>query len=113
MTGRSAIRIAPSALREARVPRFGDPGQTTGLARYGWLVEIVLVSEREPDSRFFAVGTLEASDAEEAILRFPGIISEDKRSARRRLSDAEIAFLELREGGVKSYPPRATRGPDY
>jgi hypothetical protein len=113
MTGRSAITIAPSAPREARVPRSGDRGQTAGLARCGWLVEIVLVSEREPDSRFFAVGTLDARDAEEATLRFPGIIREDERSARRRLSDAEIAFLKLREGGVKAYPLRAMRGPDY
>ena len=40
---------------------------------------------------------MEAGDAEEAILRYPGIIREDKRIARRRLSDTEIARLRLRE----------------
>ena len=48
------------------------------------------MAEREPDPRFFAVGTLEAGDAEEAILRYPGIVREDKRTALRPLSDKEI-----------------------
>ena len=55
------------------------------------------------DLRFFAVGTHEASDAEEAILRYPGIVREDKRNARRRLSDKEIACLGLRADGVRPY----------
>jgi hypothetical protein len=73
------------------------------LARSGWLVEVRLISEGEPDPRFFAVGTHEAGDAEEAILRYPGIIREDKRTARRRLSDREIACLRLRADGVRPY----------
>jgi hypothetical protein len=84
-----------------------------GLARCGWLVEIVLISERESDSRFFAVGVLDGYDAEEAILRYPGIIREDMRKARRRLSDAEIASLELREGGMRPYRLRSGSRPDY
>ena len=75
----------------------------TERAKCGWLVEICLIPERKPDSRFFAVGTHEARDAEEAILRYPGIVQEDKRIARRRLSDTEIARLRLREDGVRPY----------
>jgi hypothetical protein len=65
--------------------------------------------EREPDPRFFAVGTLEVGDAEEAVLRYPGIVREDKRTARRRLSDREIACLGLGVESVRPYilcPPR-------
>jgi hypothetical protein len=75
----------------------------TELAKCGWIVEIYLISERKSDSRFFAFETHEAGDAEEAILRYPGIIREDKRTARRRLSDVEIACLRLREDGVRPY----------
>ncbi len=77
--------------------------RVTQLAECGWLVEIYLISERKSDSRFFAVGTHEAGDAEEAILRHPGIIREDKRIARRRLSNTEIARLRLREDAVRPY----------
>jgi hypothetical protein len=81
---------------------FGDETGVTGLAKFGWLVELRLV-EREPDPRFFAVGTLEVGDAEEAILRYPGIVREDKRTALRPLSDREIACLRLRMDGVRPY----------
>jgi hypothetical protein len=50
------------------------------LASYGWLVEVSLVSERALDLRFFAVGTRDAHEAEEAILRYPGLVREDTRS---------------------------------
>lgn len=73
------------------------------LASCGWLVELNLISERESDLRFFAVGIQEANDAEEAMLRYPGIVRQDKRSARRRLSDKEIARLGLRSGGVRPH----------
>ena len=79
------------------------PRNGTELANCGWLVEVHLVPERESDARFFAVGTHEADDAEEAILRYPGIVREDKRIARRRLSDKEIACLGLRADGVRPY----------
>src|SRR5262245_25104624 len=73
------------------------------LASYGWLVEVSLMSEREPDLRFFAVGVRDAQEAEEAILRYPGLVREDNRSARRPLSQREIAYLGLRAGGVRPY----------
>ena len=88
---------------------YGDQSGITGLAPCGWLVELHL-AERESDPRFFAVGTLEASDAEEAILRYPGIVREDKRTALRPLSDKEIACLRLRTDSVRPYilhPSRA------
>ena len=87
----------------------GDESGVTGLAKCGWLVEVRLMPEREPDPRFFAVGTLEVGDAEEAILRYPGIVREDKRTALRLLSDKEIACLRLRVDSVRPYivyPPR-------
>ena len=79
------------------------PRYATELANCGWLDEVYLIGERESDSRFFAVRTHEAGDAEEAILRYPGIVREDKRNARRRLSDKEIACLGLRADGVRPY----------
>jgi len=81
----------------------GNGSGVTGLAKCGWLVEVRLGPEREPDPRFFAVGTLEAGDAEEAILRYPGIVREDKRAARRPLSDKEITCLGLRADSVRPY----------
>jgi hypothetical protein len=80
---------------------------TTELASSGWLVEVRLISEREPDLRFFAVGTRDAHEAEEAILRYPGLVREDKRSARRPLAQQEIAWLGLRAGAVRPYMKEA------
>jgi hypothetical protein len=76
-------------------------------ASYGWLVAVSLISEREPDLRFFAVGTRDAHEAEEAILRYPGLVREDNRSARRPLSQREIAWLGLRAGAVRPYMKEA------
>jgi len=78
------------------------------LASFGWLVEVSLMSEREPDIRFFAVGARDAQEAEEAILRYPGLVREDKRGARRPLSQREIACLKLKAGGVRPYMKEAT-----
>ena len=80
----------------------GDESGVTGLAQCGWLVEVRL-AEREADPRFFAVGSLEVGDAEEAILRYPGIVPEDKRTALRPLSDKEIASFRLRRDSVRPY----------
>jgi hypothetical protein len=92
----------PSQVRvEAR--SCADGSEVTGLAKCGWLVEVRLIPEGESDPRFFAVGTDEPGDAEEAILRYPGLVPEDKRTARRRLSENEIARLGLREDGVRPY----------
>jgi hypothetical protein len=81
----------------------GDGSEVTGLAKCGWLVEVYLIPEGEFDPRFFAVGTDEPGDAEESILRYPGLVREDKRTVRRRLSDKEIACLRLRPDGVRPY----------
>ena len=80
----------------------GDESGITELAKCGWLVELRL-AELEADPGFFAVGTLEVGDAEEAILRYPGIVREDKRTALRPLSDKEIACLRLRMDSVRPY----------
>jgi hypothetical protein len=71
-------------------------------AEYGWIVEVVLTApDDQPDARFFAVGTEHATEAEYAILRYPGILPSDKRIARRRLSAKEIAGLELKAQAVR------------
>jgi hypothetical protein len=80
----------------------GDESSVLRFAPCGWLVELRL-AERESDPGFFAVGTLEAGDAEEAILRYPGIVPEDKRTALRPLSDEEIVCLRLRIDSVRPY----------
>ena len=81
---------------------LGEPSCGDELAQCGWLVELRL-AELEADPRFFAVGMLEAGEAEEAILRYPGIVREDKRTALRPLSDKEIACLGLRMDSVRPY----------
>ncbi|RZN13886.1 hypothetical protein CWO90_44015 [Bradyrhizobium sp. Leo121] len=100
MSGRGGAAMAGG------LPGIGaetGPPNAAELANCGWLVEVHLVGERESDPRFFAVGTHDAGEAEEAILRFPGLVREDKRIARRRLTDEEIACLGLRAGGVRPY----------
>jgi len=87
------------------------PCDVVELATYGWLVEVHLIGERASDPRFFAVGKREAREAEEAILRYPGLVREDKRIARRRLSDKEIACLGLRADGVRPYIPQSSPPP--
>ena len=82
---------------------YGDETGLTGLARRGWLIEVHLMPEREPNPRFFAVGTIEIREAEEAILRYPGIVREDRRTALRPLSDKEIACLRLGADSVRPY----------
>ncbi|QQO23474.1 hypothetical protein JJB98_27840 [Bradyrhizobium diazoefficiens] len=89
---------------ESVATRTGDQmNRADGLAEFGWLVEVCLIKERESDRRFFAVGTPDAGGAEEAILRFPGIVREERRTAQRRLSDDEIASLKLKTDGVRPY----------
>jgi hypothetical protein len=71
-------------------------------AEYGWVVEVVLTApDDHPDAGFFAVGTKRATEAEYAILRYPGILSTDKRIAKRRLSAKEIAGLGLKAQAVR------------
>jgi hypothetical protein len=77
---------------------------TERLAEHGWVVEVVLVAEdRQSDARFFAVGTEQAAEAESAVLRYPGILPADPRSARRRLSAGELQDIGLRTGAVRPY----------
>jgi hypothetical protein len=77
---------------------------TRELAAAGWVVEVVLViGDRPPDRRLFAVGLETAAEAREAVLRFPGIVRADERTARRPLSANELSSLRLRTGAVRSY----------
>ena len=72
-------------------------------AESGWLIEVKLTIDEGPGFRFFAVGTACPREAEEALLRFPGVFRDDTRKVRRQLSGAEIARLELRAHGVRPY----------
>jgi hypothetical protein len=77
---------------------------TNKLAESGWIVEVVLTGgDRNPDPRFFAVGVEQATEAENATLRFPGLVPEDKRIARRRLSESELSDLRLGVQAVRPY----------
>jgi len=95
------------AISMARQPALSaQPAPIHGgeeLAECGWLVEVTLTAERDPHSRFFAVGTHRVSEAEQAILRYPGIVEADARRACRRLSENEIVRLGLRAQAVRPY----------
>jgi hypothetical protein len=56
-----------------------------------------------PDRRFFAVAASQAADAVELVLRYPGLEPSDQRVARRFLSSAELANLELKTEAVRPY----------
>jgi len=79
----------------------------------GWIVEVVLTPPVGwPGPRFFAVGMETASEAEEAVLRFPGLTREDVRIARRRLSEAELLAIGLGHQAVRPFAaaPEASAG---
>jgi hypothetical protein len=76
---------------------------TEELAVHGWMVEAVLATGRQTEAVFFAVSANTASEAESAVLRYPGILPSDAITARRVLLAAEISRLELRPGGVRPY----------
>jgi hypothetical protein len=107
--GRSIVGVldAPAQHRDDRKPCGGaDPGPAGGASEWapcGWLVEVRLTIDKGPGFRFFAVGTSDPKQAEEAILRFPGIIRADARLALRPLSGEEIARLQLRAQGVRPF----------
>jgi hypothetical protein len=66
------------------------------LAAAGWLVELVLeFADREVEHR--------AVDAEEAVLRYPGITRNDPRYARRPLTSVELEHLVLNPGTIRPY----------
>ena|ERR1700722_9809313 len=72
-------------------------------AEQGWFVEVILTSDPQNERVFFAVGVNAASDAEAAVLRYPGIQPRDGRIAKRKLSSDEIAHLKLWRGGVRPF----------
>src|ERR1700759_3535238 len=90
---------------------------TTELAAQGWFVEVTLTSDSEIETVFFAVGVDAASDAEAAVLRYPGIQPRDGRIAKRKLSSDEINPLKLWRGAARPfgrtvreiYPPENLR----
>src|SRR5215831_2354946 len=74
------------------------------LAPTGWIVEVVLVvDDRSPDHRSFAVGFETAEQAENAVLRYPGIEPADHRTALRQLSSWELWDLKLRPEAIRPY----------
>ena len=84
------------AVLPADTPRPADD-----LAPCGWLVELRLAFAGNSDERrYFAVGLERASDAEEAVLRYPGIARDDPRSARRLLTPTELDYLALRQDTI-------------
>ena len=94
----------PDAEKEsAEASTVGSMNRNGELAEIGWLVEVILTAERQDDRRFFAVAESQISEAEEAILRYPGIFAGDTRIARRRLSHEEIERIGLRKHGVRPY----------
>ena len=108
--GRLIVGVPDDRLRhlDKAAPQRGgiDPGPADGaskLAPSGWLVEVRLTIDEGLGFRFFAVGMPSREEAEEAILRFPGIFRDDVRTALRHLSSEEIARLELRGHGVRPY----------
>ena len=53
---------------------------TPEYATSGWVVEVNLANPGEPpDCRFFAVGLAASDEAVEAVLRYPGLLPEDRR----------------------------------
>jgi hypothetical protein len=81
-----------------------SPRLAHDLAPSGWLVELHLVFADGPvECRYFAVGLERASDAEEAVLRYPGITHNDPRSARRLLTPIELDYLALRQDTIRPF----------
>jgi hypothetical protein len=77
---------------------------TPDYATSGWLVEVNLAAPGEaPDRRYFAVGSADADEAVEAVLRYPGMLRDDPRLAVRLLSREEICSLRLRPQAVRPY----------
>jgi len=74
------------------------------LASAGWVVELVLAfADGSVERRYFAVGLERAVDAEEAVLRYPGVTRNDPRNARRPLTPIELAHLALRQDTIRPY----------
>ncbi|MBH5384757.1 hypothetical protein [Bradyrhizobium diversitatis] len=76
------------------------------LAASGWVVVVTITVDTKTDAVFFAVAAQSADEAEKAILRYPGILPSDARSALRQLSSSEISHLKLKPGGTRPYDRR-------
>ena len=92
----------------AALPTTADlreaPGLARDLASAGWVVELVLVfADNSVEHRYFAVGLERAADAQEAVLRYPGVTRNDPRNARRPLTPIELAHLGLRQDTIRPY----------
>jgi hypothetical protein len=82
----------------------GAPGLARDLASAGWVVELVLVfADNSVEHRYFAVGLERAVDAQEAVLRYPGVTKNDTRNARRPLTPIELAHLGLKQDTIRPY----------
>jgi len=80
------------------------PRPADDLAQRGWLVELTLAFAGNSDQRrYFAVGLERASDAEEAVLRYPGITRDDPRNALRLLTPTELDYLALRQDTIRPF----------
>ena len=82
----------------------GNPQIVNDLAPSGWLVELRLAfAGNSVEQRYFAVGMERAYDAEEAVLRYPGIARDDPRMAIRPLTSVELGCLALRRGTIRPF----------
>jgi hypothetical protein len=96
--------VGQSNLRMMGPSRAQVIHRTPELATLGWVVEADLADAGEPpDRRYFAVGLAAADEAVEAVLRYPGMVREDRRLALRLLSLEEISKLRLRAQAVRPY----------
>ena len=73
------------------------------IAEHGWVVDVVLAMDGQTETVFFAVAESTASEAESAVLRYPGILPGDTRTVRRSLLAVEISNLKLRPGAVRPF----------
>ena len=88
-------------MTKAALP-VASPRPQSDLAPAGWLVELNLAfAGNSVERRYFAVGLERASDAEEAVLRYPVITRSDPRSARRPLTPVELEHLALKRDTIR------------
>lgn len=80
-----------------------DQPLNCGTAKAGWIVIVSVRLGGSSEDRPFAVGALSQRQAEEDVLRFPGLIRTDPRTAQRPLTAIEIEALRLRHGAVRPY----------
>lgn len=105
----NSLRLASRVPRVEAVTTGSPSTASTGnpaaeFAKAGWLVEVILViGNKSPERRFFAVGVGNAAEAEAALLRYPGILHEDQRIARRVLALRELSDLRLRIEAIRPY----------